>query len=362
VNIALLDRLKRAGGFVPIEGLGASPADLDELESFGFQFERSEERGIAYRVPSPRLCPDQIEWDLGTKVIGRRIAVWNRVGSTNDLAARAAASSTNDGLVFLAEEQTSGRGSRGRKWSAPAGSSILMSCLLFPPIPLQDPGWLTSFAAVAVAEAIAELGLMMRGEPIKARIKWPNDIWFEGRKLGGILVERGQGTVIGIGLNVNLRPEDFPEELRETATSLQAVVGRTIDRSELVRLILRQLDRAYDSSIRRGPDDLGSLYERRSAHYWHEVDVSTPSGIVRGRLGKIDLRMGLEVGLSHDDSRKISLKDVLGIVNRPGSVRWTWDEYQARWWHASSDQVYRGRVDETRGVDTGARLADDFEG
>ena len=125
VNIPLLDRLRAAGGaFVPLAELGANldrlRRDLDELEAFGFAIERHPYLGAAYRGPAGRLCPDQIEYELGTRRVGRRVAVWNRVTSTNDLAARAAASTANDGLVVLAEEQTAGRGRRGRTWVGPA--------------------------------------------------------------------------------------------------------------------------------------------------------------------------------------------------------------------------------------------------
>ncbi len=322
------------GGFIPLDRLDADPSDLDELEAFGFRFERHPYHGVAYRGPSPRLCPDQIEWELNTRVIGRRVAVWNRVASTNDLAARASGSLANEGLVVLAEEQSSGRGSRGRVWSAPAGSSILMSVLLFPNASMADPGWLTALGAVAVAEVVAEFGL-------DARIKWPNDVRLDRRKLAGILVERGQGTVLGIGLNVNLGPDDFPEEVRDSATSLRQVVGRALDRSEIARTLIRRLDEYYQQAITHGPDWLNSSYCRFSEHYWHEVDVTTPAGVVSGRLGKLDLRMGLEVGRSHDDCRSIPTRDVLAIANRPGSRRWTHPDYHVHWWHQSPDTVFR---------------------
>ena len=145
LDITLLEQLRRAGGqFVPIAELGLDRArvwnDLATLERFGFQIERHPDLGVAYRGPADRLCPDQIEHGLNTRRIGRRIAVWNRLGSTNDMAAQAAASIANDGLVILAEEQTAGRGQRGRLWMAPARSSILLSALLFPPAELTPLG------------------------------------------------------------------------------------------------------------------------------------------------------------------------------------------------------------------------------
>lgn len=163
--------------------------------------------------------------------------------------------------------------------------------------------------------------------------------------MAGILVERGQGAVLGIGLNVNLDLEDFPEEVRDSATSLSRLVGRRLDRSEIARSLIRRLDFYYQQAISNGPDWLGSHYRRFSEHDWQEVDVTTPSGIVSGRLGRLDLRMGLEVGNSYDDSRSIPIKDVLAIANRPGSRRWTHLEHHVHWWHGSPDEVFRAGAD-----------------
>jgi BirA family transcriptional regulator, biotin operon repressor / biotin---[acetyl-CoA-carboxylase] ligase len=306
--MALLDQLRRAdGSFVRLDSLAGRESDLEELEAFGFTFERHPYQGVAYRGPSPRLCPDQIEWSLGTKVIGRRVAVWNRVTSTNDLAAKAAASAANDGLVVLAEEQSSGRGSRGRTWSAPGGSSILMSVLLFPKPALSEPGWLTALGAVAVAEVVA----MFNG--IDPRIKWPNDVRVGGRKLAGILVERGQGTVLGIGLNVNV--VDFPDEIRESATSLQTLVGRTLDRSDLVRALIQRLDHHHSQASLFGPGSLNESYRKRSEHLGFKVEVSTSTEAIVGRLVDLDLGEGLTLALDQGGTRKVAGREVVSIVN-----------------------------------------------
>lgn len=314
MNISLLDRLKGAsdapefpGGFVPLGRLGADPADLDKLEAFGFGLERHPYQGVAYRGPSPRLCPDQIEWELGTRVIGRRIAVWNRVTSTNDLAARAAASVSNDGLVILAEEQTGGRGSRGRKWSSPAGSSILMSVLLLPSPEVDDLGWLTALGAVAVAEVVSAY------DGLDARIKWPNDVRVEGRKLAGVLVERGQGTVLGIGLNVNVA--EFPDDLRDSATSLQRVLGRSLDRSEVARALIRRLDHHHARASEGGPATLNEPYRRLSEHLGFDVRVATPTGEHAGRLTDLDLGSGLTLVEQDGTARLIAGRDATAIVN-----------------------------------------------
>ena len=312
MNIPLLDRLRRAeGAFVPWPLLaGEWPevvADLDELADFGFLLERHPFHGAAYRGPAERLCPDQIEWELGTHRIGRRIAVWDRVASTNDLAARAASSRANDGLTVFAEEQTAGRGRRGRRWSAPPRSSILLSVLIFPGGPLDDPAWLTALGAVAVAEVVAET------TGADARIKWPNDVRVDRRKVAGILVERGAGAVVGIGLNVNVSESEFPLDLAESATSLLRLTGRMFDRSEIARRLLLRLDHWYAFGLESGPESLDAPIRSRSEHLGREVRVETTSGSVVGRLGQIEVGRGITLARADGTSIRLDGRDVRSI-------------------------------------------------
>lgn len=312
MNIPLLDRLRRAdGGFVPWPTLAGkwpgAVADLDELAAFGFALERHPFHGVAYRGPAGRLCPDQIEWELDTGRIGRRIAVWDRVASTNDLAARAASSRANDGLAILAEEQTAGRGRRGRSWSAPPRSSILLSVLIFPEGPLHDPAWLTALGAVAVAEVVAEV------TGADARIKWPNDVRVDRRKVAGILVERGAGAVIGIGLNVNVAADEFPPDLADSATSLRRLAGRSFDRSEVVRLLLRRLDAWYARGLESGPGSLDAPIRSRSEHIGREVRVETTAGVVLGRLERIEVGRGILLVDAGGAPLRIDARDIRAI-------------------------------------------------
>jgi BirA family transcriptional regulator, biotin operon repressor / biotin---[acetyl-CoA-carboxylase] ligase len=319
VNIPLLRRLRDADGrFVPPVELGSDldrvRGDLDELEAFGFALERHPYWGVAYRGPAGRLCPDQIEHGLETHRVGRRVAVWNRVTSTNDLAVRAAGSMANEGLVVLAEEQSAGRGRRGRVWSAPPGASILMSVLLFPPSALAETAWLTALGAVATAEVVAgRTGL-------DARIKWPNDVRVGGRKIAGILVERGQGAVIGIGLNANLGPADFPGDLADSATSLRILTGHPIDRSDLARALIERLDFWYELGRIHGPESLNRPWHDRSEHLGRAVRVTTPHGETLGRLDAIDLQHGLSLTLPDGLPRRIPVRDVRALASLdPGS-------------------------------------------
>jgi BirA family transcriptional regulator, biotin operon repressor / biotin---[acetyl-CoA-carboxylase] ligase len=350
LNVPLLDRLRAAAGdFVPLPDLGPDLArvriDLDALASFGFGIERHPYRGAAYAGPAERLCPDQIEHGLATRWIGRRIAVWNRVGSTNDVAARAGHSASNDGLVVLAEDQTAGRGRRGRLWIAPPRSSILMSVVLFPPPHLAPAvpeaafgcAWLTALAAVATAEVVTE----WTGRA--ATIKWPNDVRVGGRKIAGILVERALassptstscpreqtlepgGAVIGIGLNVNINGDTFPPELRGLATSIRIErEGLPVDRSALTRDLIRRLDYWYDTSRSQGAGALNDCWRARSEHLGRIVRVETPAGRLVGRLIDIDLGLGLTMDFNSEpdgislvasapSSTRVPLADILAL-------------------------------------------------
>ncbi len=344
LNIPLLDRLRTASGFVSTTelaesaGRGRVAADLDALEAFGFRIERHPYLGAAYRGPSSRLCPDQIEHELGTRRIGRRVAVWNRLGSTSDAAARGAGAAANDGLVVLAEEQTTGRGQRGRSWTAPPRSCILMSVLLFPPSELAPIGresaaggaWLTALGAVATAGLVAD---WTGGD---ARIKWPNDVRVDGRKIAGVLVERvirprdrdessssaavETAVVVGVGLNVNLGDDDLAPELRGRATSLRILGGgRTFDRSELARDLIRRLDRWYDQGVRDGPASLNAAWRDLSEHLGRRVRVTTPLQTLAGRLVDLDFQRGLtldptdELGLRTADLVSVPIGSVVAL-------------------------------------------------
>jgi BirA family biotin operon repressor/biotin-[acetyl-CoA-carboxylase] ligase len=146
---------------------------------------------------------------------------FRRIDSTNELAKELAVAGAPGGLVVTADEQTAGRGRRGNEWFAPPGSCLLYSALLRPFAP--DGTTLLPLAVpVAVCEAAESIA------PVRCRVKWPNDVWIDERKAAGVLVEArpDEGwAVIGIGLNVAIPQEDFPAELRETATSLLPTEG-----------------------------------------------------------------------------------------------------------------------------------------
>ena len=163
---------------------------------------------------------------------------FDTVDSTNRAALRAASKEATEGTLFVADAQTAGRGRHSREWHSPPGLGLYFSVLLHPEIPVPEANNLVLQSAVAVCNAIEELYDYTVG------IKWPNDIYSGNKKLGGILLETTitgdtvENAVIGIGLNMRHSIEDFPVELRNSATSLQEVTGKDINNRLLIERIL----------------------------------------------------------------------------------------------------------------------------
>jgi len=188
--------------------------------------------------------------------------------STNERAKELAASGAPHGTLVTAEEQTAGRGRQGRQWVAPPGRALLMSLVLkvderTPLVPLA--------AAVAVCHAFPEAD----------GIKWPNDVWADGRKLAGILIEgRPQDgwAVLGIGLNVATERDEFPEELRDTATSLRASGSKLAAPREALEVFLP----ALDTWLAAPADDVLEEWRKRDALHGQRVAWSGGEGVAAG--------------------------------------------------------------------------------
>jgi BirA family biotin operon repressor/biotin-[acetyl-CoA-carboxylase] ligase len=203
------------------------------------------------------LDPDQLKEGLAdVAIIGREIIVLDRTTSTNDailnIAAHeeAAISShadlAHEGLVVFAEHQTGGRGQRGNRWESAPSKGLWFSILLRPDIQVSNSGRLTVWAIEAVSDVLCDVFSL---EP---RVKMPNDVQLNGRKVAGVLVEmRAQRkaphvAVVGIGINVNQSPDDFPAALQDRAISLAMALDRRVERHNIAVALLRKLDRTYE--------------------------------------------------------------------------------------------------------------------
>jgi BirA family biotin operon repressor/biotin-[acetyl-CoA-carboxylase] ligase len=220
-------------------------------------------------------------WNLDTRLLGRPTLVFAQLDSTNNYAASLAGDPANDGVAVITDEQTAGRGQHGRTWTAAPKASVLLSLLLFPSPPLRRPAILTAWAAVSVCETVRRI------VGVQAKIKWPNDVVLKGRKVCGILIEQGRGTVAGIGLNVRQTAEDFAAAELPFATSLGQHTTVALDTHAVARILLDVLDEEY---ARLCDGDLATL---EACWKWHldllgkEVRAECLDGECRGRLLEI---------------------------------------------------------------------------
>ncbi|MEP6671656.1 MAG: biotin--[acetyl-CoA-carboxylase] ligase [Chthoniobacter sp.] len=289
-------------------------ARLTELRNAGFEIE--ERPGLGFRLlRSPdRLIADDLHARLGPCALAREIVVFAETASTNDSATQRGRQGSAGGLVIFAERQTAGRGRFGRAWASAPYRGLWFSLLLRPEFPTNAWPRLTTWAAVSLAATIeSSLGLAVS-------IKWPNDIFLSGKKIAGILAESGTDVngqpfaVVGIGVNVNHAPGDFPAELAGKAASLNMVTGRTIDRPTLAANLLRDLDARLPQIASAFPDMIAEA-ARRSLLLGRWVQVQSGHTIMEGRAEELDADGHLVLRGSNGSLNRLSAGEVTVIAN-----------------------------------------------
>ncbi len=192
-----------------------------------------------------RLLADKIKDDLRTNIIGREIITLERIASSMDIAKEMLNEGATEGTTIFVEEQTQGRGRSGKEWFCKNGKGLLLTVVLRPVIQPENSYLLTFFTAVAIVQTIREMFKL----PVE--IDWPNDIVINKKKLGGIIVETQDHTeqsrdyIVGIGINVNLKEHELPEQIDQPATSLTIEKETFIDRTNLAKALLQNLDSWY---------------------------------------------------------------------------------------------------------------------
>ena len=266
--------------------------------------------------------PEAIRSALPTLIVGRRIELHAQVGSTNDLAREAGRRGEPEGLVVLADEQVAGRGRMGRAWAAPPGCCILCSVLLRPRFSPQQAFYLTIAASLAIHRVCATLlqhdqGPMTKDQSLRrpSSIKWPNDVLVRGKKVAGILCESEFGregwdfSVVGFGINVNLRPEELGD-LRNRATSLSSELGRSLDRTALLVRVLTELESLYISLQNGQFRHLHGQWTAALETTGKRVSVQEPGGTVSGVALRVDPDGALVIRQDNGTERRVLTGDV----------------------------------------------------
>ena len=284
---------------------GKVAAEVAELEKLGYVIELHPHHGYRLLESPNRLMADDLEARLEsfeavgrTRVIGSEILVFKETASTNDVCEQLGRSGGRDGLVVFAESQTKGRGRYGRAWVSPRGKGLWFSVLLRPNLPVSAVPRITVAASVAVARAIRKTS------GLDARIKWPNDVTVNGKKLAGILVETsarfnesskkiggtvppGQCVILGIGIDVNCAATDFPSEVAAVGTSLQLETGLAQNRPALATAVLQAVDECYVAA-QNGFDALVAEWAQLCTTLGKQIVVTTSNRRIEGHAQALD--------------------------------------------------------------------------
>lgn len=284
---------------------------VQQLRSLGVEIAGHPASGYQLTSVPDLLLPEMLQPLIRGTIFGEHVHHYYRAGSTNTLALEAATAGAPEGSVFLAEQQTAGRGRGSNQWHSEKSAGIYCSVILRPGLPPAEILVLSLAAGLAVQSAVQEID-----SRVLADLKWPNDVLIGGKKFCGILTEmsaeatRVRHIVVGIGINVN--QSRFPAELENLATSLKLVTGTEWSRVELCAALLKSLDREYRS-----------LLQDPGAHAGISPRFEAGSSSVRGRNVQVDENGGFEgttEGLDPRGFLRVRTREGLRIVYG-GTVR-----------------------------------------
>ena len=321
----ILSALRESDGYVSgqelCERFGVSRTAIwkaiNQLKNAGYEIEAVQNRGYHIISVPDVLSENELKSIRKTEWLGSTIVYEPVVDSTNTKAMQLAEEGAPHGTLIVSDRQENGRGRRGRRWETPAGSAIAMTFLLRPEIMPDNASMLTLVAAMAVARGIEDETQLAVG------IKWPNDIVVHGKKICGILTEMSAQVdyvnhiVIGIGINVQV--EDFPEELRQMATSLYMESGKKINRAALIERICEYFEQYY--AIFMETEDLSRIVKEYDAYMVNRnqpvrvLDPKEPfEGTARGITARGELLVDTWESRRLVSSGEVSVRGIYGYV------------------------------------------------
>ena len=269
---------------------------IKSLRSEGYTIESVTNRGYKFIEAPDLMLPREIKKDLKTEFFGKQIYYYDEIDSTN-LKAKEMAPECADGTIIITEQQFRGKGRMGKQWYSPKGG-IWFSVILKPDIPPDHIYRLTLMAGISVVEALEDIG-------IKARIKWPNDVTINEKKICGILTEVEAQmdcvnfVIIGIGIDANIEMDMLPPIMRVSTTSLKEETGKDIDRVLLVQSLLERLEKDYNTYLNGNFDSILNRWKEYSSTLNRRVKIVTRFKSIEGEA----------VGIDHDGALVIEMDD-----------------------------------------------------
>ena len=290
---------------------------INQLKEEGYEIEAVQNKGYHLTGAPDVLSLSELQSRMKTKMAGSHLLYFDVIGSTNVEAKKQAENGAPEGLLVVADKQEAGRGRRGRSWTSPAGANIFMTLLLRPRFVPEKASMVTLVMAVSVAQGITDIS----GLP--AKIKWPNDIVMNGKKVVGILTEMSaqfdyiNHIVVGIGINVH--NEEFPEEIAKTASSLLLECGHQIHRASLIEAFLEEFERLY--AVYLETEDMSGLqkeYDSLLVNRGRQVRVLDPKEPFEGKAMGITKKGELIVDTWESrklvSSGEVSVRGIYGYV------------------------------------------------
>lgn len=283
---------------------------IESLKESGYEIVAKKGRGYCLEHPEQAIIPVLISENLADPHWGTPVFYTGQTQSTN-LWARQLLEDQHlpEGTLIIASQQTGGRGRLGRTWASPRGG-LYFTLILRPALNLKNASLLSLVMAVACARSLRQ------HTGCACRIKWPNDIFIQGRKVGGILLEaRGEMdrldyVIAGIGINVNLSSQDFPEEVRHLAVSLAMVAGHSFDLNQLLVSLLEDLRQDYYLFLQKGFQPFREVYQEYCIHWQQPIVVNTGKELIQGIHRDLDVNGSLLVETADGEITSISTGDV----------------------------------------------------
>jgi BirA family biotin operon repressor/biotin-[acetyl-CoA-carboxylase] ligase len=320
----------RATGDLPRSGeelsaqLGVSRAQVwkhvSTLRKRGYSIDGAPGGGYRLVGIPDRLYAEEVGQGLKTSWLGRVIHHLEETDSTNRVAADLARSGASHGTAVIAEAQTAGRGRHGRSFFSPPNTNLYTSIVLRPDLETTSAPTLLLVAGVAVAETVLE----WLGASAQLEIKWPNDVLLGGLKTSGILMELGaeenrvSHAILGIGVNLNVDREEFPEEFRQRATSLYSHSAQRIDRVAFTRRLYEILEEVLEEHARGGLARLRPRFEKHFLMQGRKITVEeVGGGRIEGIAAGIAANGALQVDLPSGGQIEVLAGDVTICKDEP---------------------------------------------
>ena len=252
---------------------------INRLREDGYVIDSVTNRGYCLKKKADQLNTGLISSGLETSVVGTRIEVMKTVDSTNEEIKRRAATGEESGLLIAAERQTGGKGRLGRSWKSDSGG-LYFTFLLRPELPPNEISGITLAAGYGVCVAVREF------TGLDARIKWPNDIIIGSKKICGILTEMTAQTdrvdFVAVGIGINVNNKEFPEEIKDKATSLYLESGMEIDRNDFLSVVIGDLDIAAGQFLSGFPRNMKEHFKSLCATLGRNVTAHRGGRIIEG--------------------------------------------------------------------------------